>query len=103
MQTWPTWQAAPHPYTGPRTPRMILENCPICGGGSASTVGVKDGLRVLRCATCTVQYSERAPEVTQRPGLYNKACFHVGSTPLGSRRIELSVEGPETLVVGRGS
>ena len=39
-------------------------------------MGVKDGLRVLRCDDCTVQYSERAPEVSQLSELYNQAYFH---------------------------
>ena len=55
---------------------MIQEKCPICGGASARLMGQKDGLRVLRCAVCTVQYSERAPEVSQLPEIYNQAYFH---------------------------
>ena len=46
-------------------PRMNQEKCPICGGVSARLMGQKDGLRVLRCGTCTVQYSEHAPEVSE--------------------------------------
>jgi SAM-dependent methyltransferase len=55
---------------------MIQENCPICGGKAARLVGEKDGLRVLRCSTCTGQYSERAPEVSQLSQIYDKAYFH---------------------------
>lgn len=72
--------AASGAFTGPWTPRMIQENCPICGGAASGTIGMKDGLRVLRCATCTVQYSERAPEVSQLPEMYNKAYFHGSPT-----------------------
>ena len=55
---------------------MIQESCPICGGASSGVVGIKDALRVLRCASCTLQYSERAPEVGQLPDMYNRAYFH---------------------------
>jgi len=91
MQTRPTLQAAPGTHTRPRTPGMIQENCPICGGGSVGTVGVKDGLRVLRCANCTAQYSERAPEVSQLPEMYNRAYFH------GSRTGYPAYEADESL------
>ncbi len=76
MQTRPVRHSAPGKYSRPRTLRMLQENCPICRGVPARTVGVKDGLRILRCATCTAQYSERAPEVSQLSELYNKAYFH---------------------------
>ena len=33
-------------------------------------------MRLLRCADCTVQYSERAPEVSQLPAMYSKEYFH---------------------------
>lgn len=59
---------------------MIQENCPICGAAAAGTVGLKDGLRVLRCALCTVQYSEQAPEVSQLSEMYNKSYFHGSRT-----------------------
>ena len=55
---------------------MIQEKCPICEGVSARLMGVKDGLRVLRCESCTVQYSERSPEVSRLPQIYNEAYFH---------------------------
>jgi len=55
---------------------MIQENCPICDGASAGVVGVKDALRVFRCGTCTAQYSERAPEVSQLSEMYSKAYFN---------------------------
>ncbi len=77
MQTRPTRTGiTPSPYTQPRTSRMIQESCPICGGASSGVVGIKDALRVLRCASCTLQYSERAPEVGQLPDMYNRAYFH---------------------------
>lgn len=65
---------------------MIQENCPICGGATAGVVGVKDGLRVFRCGTCTAQYSERAPEVSQLSEIYGKEYFH--GSPAGYPRYE---------------
>jgi SAM-dependent methyltransferase len=59
---------------------MIQEKCPICGGTSARLMGQKDGLRVLRCGACTVQYSEHAPDVSDLAELYNKAYFHGSKT-----------------------
>jgi len=76
MQTLPVGRGSLAATNASRALRMIQEKCPICDGASARLVGEKDGLRVLRCAACTVQYSERAPEVSQLSEIYNKAYFH---------------------------
>lgn len=76
MQTRPVRPVPSGAFPGPWNQRMIQDNCPICGGVSARLVGEKDGLRVLRCASCTVHYSERTPDVSQLPQIYSKAYFH---------------------------
>ncbi len=78
MQTLPVRRGTPATSSGTRTPRMIQEKCPICGGETARLVGEKHGLRVFKCSACTVQYSERAPEVSQLSELYDRAYFHGG-------------------------
>ena len=78
MQTLPVGRGSLAATNASRALRMIQEKCPICDGASARLVGEKDGLRVLRCAACTVQYSERAPEVSQLSEIYNKGLLPSG-------------------------
>ncbi len=60
---------------------MIQENCPLCGGRPSAEMGRKDGLRIFRCADCTVQFSEYAPDLSILPTLYDRTYFH--GSPIG--------------------
>lgn len=50
--------------------------CPICGSLPGPVIGTKDGLRVLRCPDCTVQFSERQPTLQELPDRYGEFYFH---------------------------
>lgn len=58
------------------SPQMIQDRCPLCGAVAFDVVGEKDGMKILRCRACTVQYSERAPEVSQLAVIYGKEYFN---------------------------
>jgi 2-polyprenyl-3-methyl-5-hydroxy-6-metoxy-1,4-benzoquinol methylase len=60
---------------------MIQETCPLCGGAPSAEVGQKDGLRIFRCADCTAQFSEYAPELSILPSLYDHGYFN--GSPIG--------------------
>lgn len=51
-------------------------SCPLCGSAPGRLVGTKDGLRVVRCSRCTVEYSERTPAPEDLPALYSEHYFH---------------------------
>ena len=50
--------------------------CPVCQGSADREVGVKHGLRILRCRDCTAHYSEFRPELQALPVIYGEHYFH---------------------------
>jgi SAM-dependent methyltransferase len=60
----------------PSAPGGHVVACPVCGTEVASFVGSKHGLRILRCGSCTVQYSEHRPSLAELPERYGEHYFH---------------------------
>jgi len=50
--------------------------CPVCGGTRATIVGEKDGRRLYRCGTCTLQYAEQSPAPASLAELYGEQYFN---------------------------
>ena len=51
-------------------------DCPVCGARPSGAIGRKDGVRLFRCAVCTAQYAERAPEDASLPEIYDAHYFN---------------------------